>query len=289
MCYTTVCPIANPCNIFTPTSHSKNKRHMDATLLELNKTGVRYEVRHLNVGDFTWIARDKHGNELVLPFIVERKRLDDLAGSIKSGRYHEQKFRLRSSGIPNVIYLIEYLDVKNYGLPIQTLYKAVVNSEVHSDCQVKYTDSPKDTILYLSVQTTLLTELFAKKMLCSCAKEQLPTAETADDLINSDMASLMHFGEFNQAASKWGCVQIKDFFVRQLIQLAQMTVEKAMAITNVYPTPRALLTAYASAELEDDAARRGLLSKITYGAAKRTIGASLSKIIFDLYHTETPS
>lgn len=112
---------------------------MDTTLIELNKLKVRYEVGHLNIGDFTWIARDKRhsSRELILPYIVERKRLDDLAGSIKSGRYQEQKFRLRSSGIPNVTYLIEYLAVKNYGLPIQTLYKAVVNSEVHSDCQVR--------------------------------------------------------------------------------------------------------------------------------------------------------
>lgn len=258
---------------------------MDTTLLELDKLKVNYEVRRLNIGDFTWIARDKRGHELILPYIVERKRLDDLAGSIKSGRYHEQKFRLRNSGIPNVTYLIEYLDVKNYGLPIQTLMKAVVNSEVHSDCQIKFTDSAKETMLYLSVQTTLLAELFCRKMLCSCAKEEL-TNDNLNGLTSSDMANLMHFEEFNMAASKWGAVQIKDFFVRQLIQLAQMSVEKALAIASVYPTPRALLNAYEGAK--DATTGRALLSKITYGTAKRTIGPSLSKIIFDLYHTETP-
>lgn len=257
---------------------------MDATLLELDKSKVRYEVRHLNVGDFTWIARDRRrGHELVLPYIVERKRLDDLAGSIKSGRYHEQKFRLRNSGIPNITYLIEYLDVKNYGLPIQTLYKAVVNSEVHSDCQIKFTDSARDTILYLSVQTTILGELFGKKTLCSCAKDQLPGDDAA-----GEMASLMQFGEFNQSASKWGAVTIRDFFVRQLVQLAQMTVEKAMAVAYLYPTPRALLDAYDDLG-DDDTARAALLAKIPYGAAKRTIGPSLSKIIYDLYHRTSSS
>lgn len=272
---------------------------MDATILELGKNKVPYEVRHLNVGDFAWIARDQAGNELVLPYIVERKRLDDLAGSIKDGRFHEQKFRLKSSGIPNVTYLIEYLDVKHYGLPIQTLYKAVINSEVHNDCQVKFSDGAKETILYLSVQTTLLAELFAQKTLCSCAKENLMDSSSEEekkesksktpDFISTDLISLMHFGEFNQAASKWGAVQIKDFFVRQLVQLFQMTVEKAMAITTVYPTPRTLLMAYADPKLPDDAARRALLSKIPYGTGKRTIGPSLSKIIFDLYHCEAPS
>ena len=34
----------------------------------------------------------------MLDFIVERKRTDDLAGSIVDGRFREQKFRLKESG-----------------------------------------------------------------------------------------------------------------------------------------------------------------------------------------------
>ena len=45
--------------------------------------------------------------EYVLDFIVERKTADDLAASIMDGRYDEQKFRLKSCGINNVIYLVE--------------------------------------------------------------------------------------------------------------------------------------------------------------------------------------
>lgn len=275
--------------------YRKNKRHMDATIQELNRNNVRYEVRRLNIGDFTWIARDKSGNELVLPYIVERKRLDDLAGSIKTGRYQEQKFRLKNSGIPNVTYLIEYLDVKNYGLPIQTLYKAVVNSEVQHDCQIKFTDSAKDTILYLAVHTTLLEDVYARKLLCSCAKDQLTSVADGDKspVDTDDMASLMPFSEFNQAASKWGAVNIKDFFVRQLIQLAQMTVEKAIAITNVYATPRQLLDAYEDVRLVggggDIVDQQQLLAKIPYGTMRRTIGPALSKVIYEFYHKNTPS
>jgi crossover junction endonuclease MUS81 len=43
----------------------------------------------------------------VLDFIVERKTSDDLAASIRDGRYDEQKYRLKNCGINNVIYLIE--------------------------------------------------------------------------------------------------------------------------------------------------------------------------------------
>lgn len=53
---------------------------------------VLFEVRKLNIGDFAWIARCRITNrELVLPYIIERKRMDDLSSSIMDGRYREQK------------------------------------------------------------------------------------------------------------------------------------------------------------------------------------------------------
>lgn len=69
---------------------------------ELRKNGVNFDIRKLNVGDFLWVAREKvrpipgrlhlpPARELVLDYVVERKRKDDLAGSIKDGRYKEQK------------------------------------------------------------------------------------------------------------------------------------------------------------------------------------------------------
>lgn len=58
--------------------------------------GVKLQVRKLQVGDFAWIARNTEGQELLLPYIVERKRLDDLASSIKDGRFHEQKVLMKS-------------------------------------------------------------------------------------------------------------------------------------------------------------------------------------------------
>jgi crossover junction endonuclease MUS81 len=66
----------------------------DATVAELSSKGTLFELRHLKVGDFTWVCRDRvTGQELVLPYIVERKRMDDLASSIRDGRFHEQKVK----------------------------------------------------------------------------------------------------------------------------------------------------------------------------------------------------
>lgn len=61
-------------------------------------------VENLTIGDI--VLRDNENNDLV---IIERKRLDDLAASIKDGRYNEQSFRLNESNVHNhnIVYLIE--------------------------------------------------------------------------------------------------------------------------------------------------------------------------------------
>jgi len=86
-------------------------------------------VLKLNVGDFTWIARHKSSKheDIILNYIVERKRMDDLCSSILDGRYKEQKviwnffvflykfiltkfilkFRIKKCGITKIVYLIE--------------------------------------------------------------------------------------------------------------------------------------------------------------------------------------
>lgn len=61
-------------------------------LVELTEYDILFEVRRLKIGDFAWIAKCKRtNNELVIPYIIERKRMDDLCASIKDGRFHEQK------------------------------------------------------------------------------------------------------------------------------------------------------------------------------------------------------
>ena len=48
-------------------------------------------MRALPVGDCLWVARTPAGEEYVLDYIVERKRLEDLCASLVDGRYKEQK------------------------------------------------------------------------------------------------------------------------------------------------------------------------------------------------------
>lgn len=139
----------------------------------LEKRKVKFEVRRLSVGDFLWICRDDSNKtvELVLPYIVERKRMDDLASSIKDGRFHEQKFRLSDCGLPNKIYMIENRGSNAHvGLPITNLLQATTNTLVQNDFTVKFTDSNDDSMLYLSVMSQLLIKMFTVSFLLSCFK-----------------------------------------------------------------------------------------------------------------------
>lgn len=145
-------------------NNSKSNRSLDVTIQELERHQIRYEVRRLSVGDFLWICRCRcSAREFVLPHIVERKRMDDLAASIKDGRYHEQKFRLSDSGIANVVYMVESRGGggnAHVGLPLQTLYQAATNTQVQNGFAVRYTDSHVDSIRQLALMTELMLEMY---------------------------------------------------------------------------------------------------------------------------------
>lgn len=79
-------------------------------------SNIPYEVRHLPIGDMTWVAqgRRRHDKpdgrpavELVLGTIIERKTLGDLVSSIHGTRYAEQRMRLKESGVSQCMLLVE--------------------------------------------------------------------------------------------------------------------------------------------------------------------------------------
>ena len=84
-----------------------NREHTLIKLLNALKTDYKYDfeivVEKLDLGDII-ICKDEE--ELL---IIERKSLNDLASSLRDGRYKEQSYRL--TGLPihnhNIVYLVE--------------------------------------------------------------------------------------------------------------------------------------------------------------------------------------
>ncbi|XP_018358443.1 PREDICTED: crossover junction endonuclease MUS81 isoform X2 [Trachymyrmex cornetzi] len=222
------------------TCGGKTKPQHDATVAELTQLGVLFEVRRLKIGDFAWIARCRKTNdELILPYIIERKRMDDLSASIVDGRFHEQKFRLKQSGIENLMYIVENIDKNSrYSVPLSSLLQASVNCLVQDGFTVKYTRNHKDSMSHLSCITKILIQLYKDKRLVGCKKEHLTQTDNVGSAVR-----LMEFKEFNKASSKQRTFKVSEMFIRQLLQLKGMSIDKAMAIVERYASPQILITA----------------------------------------------
>lgn len=78
--------------------------HLIPKLFQTYNFNYHYDIVNLPLGDF--VITDPSNNDIL---IIERKKLSDLASSIRDGRYNEQSFRLNGSNIHNhnIIYLIE--------------------------------------------------------------------------------------------------------------------------------------------------------------------------------------
>ena len=91
------------------------------------------------------------GDALIDNIIIERKTLQDLAASIKDGRYKEQSFRLQSALEENfkVFYMIEgNLDLYVGNIPKETLISAIY-SLIMKGFQVLLTKNTKETAYFM--------------------------------------------------------------------------------------------------------------------------------------------
>lgn len=252
---------------------------------ELIKRGVRPDIRSLPLGDFLWIAKPKPpydsafrtqnwgdeegkgGDEIVLEHVIERKRLDDLLGSIKDGRFHEQKFRLQKSGMRHVTYLVEDYSLSSekqdrYG---ESLESAIAQMQTVYDIFVKQTDKIADTAAYVARMTMSLKEMYEQKDLHVLPSRSLDLStylSTLDNLRNETPANsyCITMSAFSAICNKSDSLQLRDLYLKMLMCMRGVTGDKAVEIQKIWPTPRALIEAYA-ARSGDRAARDNLISE----------------------------
>ncbi|XP_033507740.2 structure-specific endonuclease subunit MUS81 isoform X1 [Epinephelus lanceolatus] len=264
---------------------------------ELQRNGVIFDVRKLNVGDFLWVAREKvtpvpgqlrapAGRELVLDYIIERKRMDDLCGSIIDGRFREQKFRLKRCGLRRPCYLVEECGTaaSHLSLPETTLQQAIINTQVVDGFFVKRVQDVRESVAYLTVMTRYLTKLYQNCTLICRSRELEGDGGSDEEERATPSCSLISFAEFNHGALKNKCQTVREVFARQLMQISGLSGDKAAAILEQYNTPHSLLTAYE--QCASEAEKEKLLSSIRYGKLKRNLGPALSRTVYQLYCTQ---
>ncbi|XP_042368423.1 LOW QUALITY PROTEIN: crossover junction endonuclease MUS81 [Plectropomus leopardus] len=284
------------CVDFIETTGGSHHRKQEL-VKELQRNGVNFDVRKLNVGDFLWIAREKlapvpgqlrapAGRELVLDYIIERKRMDDLCGSIIDGRFREQKFRLKRCGLRKPCYLVEECGsaASHLSLPESTLQQAIVNTQVVDGFFVKRVQDVRESAAYLTVMTRYLTKLYQNCALICRSRELEGDGGSDEEERGTPSCSLISFAEFNHGAVKNKCQTVREVFARQLMQISGLSGDKAAAILEQYSTPHSLLTAYDRCASE--AEKEKLLSSIRYGKLKRNLGPALSRTVYQLYCTQ---
>ncbi|KAF6988118.1 hypothetical protein CFC21_005698 [Triticum aestivum] len=210
---------------------------------------IPVEIKHLPVGDALWIARHKELDmEYVLDFIVERKNVDDLLGSIKDNRYKDQKLRLKKCGLRKLIYLVE--------------------GDVNT---VDGSESVKTACF-----TTELPEGFDVQRTTGYADTENKYDHLTGSIINYYSTNF----SFVKRCSDLEKVTLSDIFALQLMQVPQVTEEAALAVTSLYPTLLSLAKAYTMLDGVRRAQEEMLKNK------SGMVNAGASKNIFKLIWAE---
>jgi len=272
---------------------------------ELSKRGVKPIMRSLELGDVLWVAKchdagllarhGAEGGEVVLDWIAERKRLDDLIGSIRDGRFHEQKFRLGRSGIKNVIYLVEEmsLDSQHFQKYEEAVQSAIASTQVVNGYFVKKTQKMDDSIGYLARMTMLLKKQYESKTLhviptrVLTAQNYLPLLSHLRAKADGGAADYyISYPAFASLASKSEMMTLRDVFLKMLMCTRGVTGEKALEIQKKWKTPYDFVQAFEQCGVGDagDKKRKEMVSsQMNSMIGRKKVAKALSQKIAEVW------
>jgi crossover junction endonuclease MUS81 len=242
-------------------------------------SGIKPIMRALELGDILWVAKvhdpalllrlGAEGDEVLLDYIVERKRLDDLVGSIKDGRFHEQKFRLRKSGLKNVIYIIEEISMNadSFQRYEEAVQSAIAGIQVVEGYFVKKTQKMDDTIRYLVSMTKLLKQIYEEKSLYLIPTKVITTGNympLVEHLRKTKPSTEFHitYSAFASLSSKSESLTLRDVYLKMLMCTRGITGEKALEIQKRWKTPIEFVEAFKKIEEKEGRGEQGKKRKM---------------------------
>ncbi|PJF18267.1 Angio-associated migratory cell, partial [Paramicrosporidium saccamoebae] len=256
--------------LLVDTREVKSREDRDFIINRLQSAGIPSEQRCLELGDFMWIARAKPH----VHYIVERKREDDLLASIPDGRFIEQK---------NLIYLVEKsgsADFSNIGK--DKFDAAIVHTQIVDGLHLRYTSGIEETLRFLITLSIDITNRAAESLHAG-----IMGAPVIRDAYFSKLEAegkltgrrlFQSFGCFTQMNSKSANLSIKDLFMKQLLSIRQLTVEKAAAITQKFPSALSLWRHYQS--LATEKSREHYFKEWEVSESQRKFGLKFRDISF---------
>lgn len=219
---------------------------------------VACEVRNLSVGDVLWIARHKKtGREATLNYVCERKRLDDLALSIKDGRFVEQKNRLRKSGLRNVYYLVEeggLGDVERIIQMQKSIETSILMVITVSNLFLQRFRKTDDTTDWLVTMTNILKERYAEKRLIVLKPQYVNSQNEYLQMLEDFRAEFENpnkpyecvhtLAVYQATLAKTHMMTVKEMFIMMLMLVKGISLEKAVVIQSHFGTPAKLMEYY---------------------------------------------
>lgn len=288
----------------------RTTRDRDYIARELrNKHDIIADVRPLPLGDVLWVARmkpphcaalkrqnlgdsDEGSSEIVLDHIVERKRLDDLISSLRDGRLHEQKFRLKRSGMKHVTYLIETITISAERQEVfgQSIESTIAQMQIVDDIFVKQTAKLDDTIKYLARMTKALKKKYESQELLVLPSRGLDIAthwKTTDQLHKASPNRVygVTFSAYCSLCAKSDSLTLRDQFLKFLMCIHGLTGERAIQIQKIWPTPRALIDAYAALGSDVNAKNNMISDRLGMKIDRKRVTKNLSTKIADIWAT----
>lgn len=265
----------------------RSQKDRDFFANKLRTLDINVRVESLAVGDVLWIAKHKRTRkEVVLDFILERKRLDDLCSSIMDGRFAEQKSRLQKTGITNIHYLIEEQAGTDLSRSQEAMRTAISLAIVGSKFHVVRCKDSDHTARFLKTLTERIIKFYLDKELLVVESPGLQTQTDYGNTVkhyrekHPDKYPCLLFSAFQEVMNKTGMMTVKEMYVKMLMTVKGVGLEKAMVIQKYYPTPRALIEAYDALDNEKD--KQQLLKKTTANEiGARSLGLNVSRQVYE--------
>lgn len=248
---------------------------------ELVRAGLKCELRTLPVGDVVWIARHRQlRREAVLNVIAERKRLDDLALSIKDGRYHEQKNRLRRTGMTHFYYLVEEMKNMTVG---DGVHKAI-SSTITLGFFLRRLQSAEDTIAFIADITRIietgLGDLLVINHPIISQTQYLDLLHQFREKYEGEYEVCHEYSNFQDSLMKLQTT-VREIFISMLLAVRGVSYQKAVAIQQRFPTPKLLIEFYRSNQHLPQSEQMMLMSREMSGEiSSRKIGAKCLENIY---------
>lgn len=217
---------------------------------------VEVEKRELSVGDGMWIGKHRlTREEVVLDYMFERKRLDDLVSSIKDGRYTEQKVRLKRTGVKNIFYVVEEFnipgDLDNMKDAIETCMSSTMTV---SNFHLKRMRSIDETVQFIRRTTKAIQNYYKDKRLIVMNPSNLKTQQSYKEVLHQfrenfpDEEVVHKYDTLDVMLKKSKLITVKEQFVKMLMTISGVSLEKAIFIQRLFKTPKKLIENFEDAD-----------------------------------------